>query len=73
LFTTREQECLALLAGLAGIVTVRLSPRSFAILAQKGYGEFMVRRAVHRVVSGGLAELRWEVSGLERWPVLAAA
>jgi hypothetical protein len=73
LFTSREADCIALLKQLAGVITVRLSPSSFAILAANGYGEFMVRRAVHALVSAGLAELRWEVNGLGRVPCVRAA
>jgi hypothetical protein len=73
LWTERHDECLHLLQSLAGVRTVRLSPRSLAILAGRGYGEEMVRAAVHALVDAGLAELRWERSGLDDVPVVQAA
>lgn len=73
LFTTREAECRTLLRDLAAVRTVKLSPRSFAILAAVGYGDFMVRRAVLALVHAGLAEVRYERSGLDAVPCVRAA
>lgn len=50
-----------------------LSPDTFAIFAAQGYGADMVRRAVDALVRGGLAEVRWNVVGMERVPVVSAA
>ncbi len=73
LWTTRSGECRALLRTLTGVVTVTLTPDTFAILAAQGYGESMVRRAVDALVRAGLAEVRWNVIGMERVPVVSAA
>jgi len=73
LYTTREAECIALLSTLAGVVTVKLSPHAFAIFAARGYGEFMVRRAVHALATAGLAEVYYATSGCERVPCVRAA
>lgn len=73
LFTTREAECIAMLRDLTGVVTVRLSPSSFAIFQAKGYSELLVRRAVFKLVRNGLAEARYERSGLDDVPCVRAA
>jgi hypothetical protein len=73
LHTKRMGACLDLLDSLAGVCTVRLSPSVFAIFAAQGYGEEIVRGAIHRLVSCGLAELRYEVHGLHAVPVVQAA
>ena len=69
----RVQECLALLKVLTCNVTVRLSPRWYAVLAHQGWGEDIVRKAAHALVREGLAELRYERSGLDDIPVVVAA
>jgi hypothetical protein len=73
LYTTREAECISLLSTLAGVFTVKLSPHAFAIFARAGYGEWMVRRAVHALVRAGLAEVYYAASGLDRVPCVKAA
>ena len=69
----RVAECVVVLKALTLNVTVRLSPRGFAVLARQGWGEDIVRRAAHALVREGLAELRYERSGLDDVPVMLAA
>ncbi|HET6448712.1 MAG TPA: hypothetical protein VFG31_06335 [Conexibacter sp.] len=70
LYTTRASECRALLRNLAGIVTVTLTPRAFAILARNGYGADMVLHAVRMLQRAGLAEVRWTTHGIDTVPVV---
>lgn len=70
LYTERLDECWNLLDSIAGVRTVRLSPSAFAVLARQGWGEAIVRETVRLLLDSGLARLRWEVSGMERVPVV---
>ena len=70
IYSDRLAECRNLLRSIAGIRTIRLSPSVFRVLADQGYGEDIVMHAARLLVSYGLAEMHWERSGLEAWPVV---
>jgi hypothetical protein len=70
LYTTRARECRALLRNLAGVVTVTLTPRAFAILARNGYGAEMLLHAVRTLERAGLAHVTWATHGADAVPVV---
>jgi hypothetical protein len=72
LYSERLKECENLLRSIAGIKTVRLSPSTYRVLAEQGWGEDIVMHAARLLVAAGLAEMHWEVSGVDAWPVVEA-
>lgn len=70
IYSDRLTECRNLLRSVAGVHTVRLTPSTYRLLAEQGWGEDIVLHAARLLVVAGLADFRWEINGLEHWPVI---
>ena len=73
LYSERLTACLNLLKSVVGIQTVRLAPSVYHVFAAQGYGEEIVARAMSLLVDAGLAEVSYEVSGINRVACVRAA
>jgi hypothetical protein len=70
LYSDRLDACRNLLRSVAGVHTVRLTPSTYRVLADQGWGEDIVLHAARLLVAAGLAEMRWEAHGTEAWPLV---